>query len=78
MKIKILAIALLNLMLTVNIFAEINGKVYGVDENLKSTALQNARIMALPSKTGTLTNSNGKFTIKNKAEDTVLIISYIG
>lgn len=63
----------------INIYsAEITGRVFGEDENRKPVPLQNARIVSTPSKTGVMSDKNGKFKFSPANGDTELIISYIG
>lgn len=73
--ILIVAIIIAN---SVNIYSAVTGKILGEDENLKPVPLSNARIMAIPSKIGTMSDKNGKFTLSPNKTDYQLIISYIG
>jgi hypothetical protein len=69
-------ILLLNSATAQNI--NIKGQVFGYDDNHKSTPLKNARIVAMPSNTGTLTSNKGEFNLNIASSDINLIVSYAG
>ncbi|MGI6369520.1 MAG: TonB-dependent receptor [Ignavibacteria bacterium] len=75
---RILLLAIFTLLTQYNTYAKLVGKVMGEDENRNPVPLKNARIMALPSKKGTLSDKNGNFELLPATNDTLLTISYVG
>ena len=56
---------------------QIKGKVSGLDANMKPSPLKNARIIAVPSMKGAMSDTKGEFSFEI-SNDSLLIISYIG
>ncbi len=75
---KYILLTILLLLLPEALMANIEGKIMGEDENRSTIPLPNARIMALPSKKGSFSDKNGKFSIQPEKDDSLVIISLIG
>ncbi|MDR0926677.1 MAG: TonB-dependent receptor [Ignavibacteria bacterium] len=62
----------------INAAQHIMGKVFGYDENGKTTPLPKARVTPLPSMKGVLTEKDGQYHLNTTDGDTCLVFSYVG